>query len=330
MLAHELGMAALELASESPPLLALMNAVYGRKEYDPFTFAGLHFANRIGLAAGLDKNARAVPALTAMGFGFLELGTVTAHAQAANPSPNMFRLPRDRALINRMGFPNAGAEALAARIRSAAREVPIGISIGKSRVVDANDLEAVAADYAASMHAVCMHGDFLVINVSSPNTAGLRALQHAEAARAVFDAVMRANTAACPVLVKLAPDLSDADAEASLKVAMSAGLSGAVCSNTTLHRGGLNTPAEDVARMGAGGLSGPVLFARTAARVSLARRVLGGDKLLIGVGGVSTPEHVVQLREAGADLIQVYTALVYNGPGVVTQLAHASTLSPSL
>lgn len=323
-LAHELGMRALELASESPPLLALMDATYGRKESDPFSFQGLHFPNRIGLAAGLDKNARAVPALTAMGFGFLELGTVTAHAQAANPSPNMFRLPQDRALINRMGFPNAGAAALAARLQGVPREIPTGISIGKSRLVDANDLYAVAADYAASTHAVCTHADFLVINVSSPNTVGLRSLQQGDAARAVFDAVMNANTAARPVLVKLAPDLSDEDADAALNVAMAAGLSGAVCSNTTLKRDGLETPGNDVARMGAGGLSGPVLFDRTASRVALARRVLGPNKLLIGVGGVSTTEHVARLRAAGADLVQVYTALVYEGPGLVSKLTSST------
>lgn len=319
-------MRSLELASEAPALLSLIRLLYGTHEHDVYEYAGLRFANRIGLAAGLDKDARAVPAFSALGFGFLELGTVTAHAQAANPSPNMFRLPADKAIINRLGFPNAGAEALAAKLRALPpRTAPIAVSIGKSRVVDASDLQAVSDDYAASTRAVSEVADFLVINVSSPNTVGLRSLQHQDAARTVFGAVMHANLYARPVLVKLAPDLSDEDAANTLELAVREGLSGAVVSNTTLRRDTLETPAGDVARMGAGGLSGPTLFPRTLARVALARQVLGSGSCLIGVGGVSSAEQVAQLRAAGADLVQVYTALIYEGPALIRRLASALT-----
>lgn len=285
------------------------------------TTMGLRFPSPIGLAAGLDKNADRARALASLGFGHLELGTVTAIAQEANPRPNMFRLPKDRALVNRLGFPNEGAAKVAARV--AARKetvwVPIGISIGKSRVVP---VERALDDYLASFRAVAPVADFVVVNVSSPNTKDLRALQASDAARPIFEALTAEGTG-LPILVKIAPDLPDASIDAICDEAMRAGLAGVVATNTTISRDDLESPASLVEKIGAGGLSGKPLFSRALSVVGRVRRRVGPKATVIGVGGVDGVESALAMMRAGANLVQVYTGFVYKGPGLARTIANA-------
>ena len=281
---------------------------------------GLEFPGPLGLAAGFDKDARATRGLGALGFGFVEVGTVTAQAQPGNPRPRMFRLSADRALVNRMGFNNAGALAAAARLRRRGRRGPVvGVNIGKTRVVP--DQEA-AADYAASARAVAGVADYVVVNVSSPNTPGLRDLQATDRLRPVLVAVREALDAAAggrpggrvPLLVKIAPDLADADVDAVADLALELGLDGIIATNTTVSRDGLASPARQVAAAGAGGLSGPPLRARALA-VLVRLRARAGDRLvLIAAGGIETPDDAWERLRAGATLVQAYTGFIYGGP----------------
>jgi dihydroorotate dehydrogenase len=283
---------------------------------------GLEFPMPLGLAGGFDKNARRPRALAALGFGHLELGTVTALPQDANPQPNLFRLPADRALVNRLGFPNDGAERVAERIRAVRHGVgvPIAVSIGKSRKVPADDLSAVVADYEASLEAARGAADFVVVNVSSPNTAGLRNMQARDHAATLFGA-LSARADRTRLLVKIAPDLDDAQLEDLLAVVESVGLAGVVATNTTTSREGLDTPRERVAALGAGGLSGPPLRPRALEVVKRVRARLGRKIVVIGVGGVATADDVMAFVKAGADLVQMYTGLIYEGPGVARRIA---------
>jgi dihydroorotate dehydrogenase len=283
---------------------------------------GLEFPGPLGLAAGFDKDARATRGLGALGFGFVEVGTVTAQAQPGNPRPRMFRLNADRALVNRMGFNNAGASAAAARLRgrtraAGARRGPVvGVNIGKTRMVP--DEEA-AADYAASARAVAGVADYVVVNVSSPNTPGLRDLQAADRLRPVLVAVREALDASggsrrVPLLVKIAPDLADADVDAVADLALELGLDGIIATNTTVSRDGLASPPSQVAAAGAGGLSGPPLRARALA-VLVRLRARAGDRLvLIAAGGIETPDDAWERLQAGATLVQAYTGFIYGGP----------------
>jgi dihydroorotate dehydrogenase len=284
---------------------------------------GLVFPNPIGLAGGFDKNATRPRALAALGFGHLELGTVTAEAQAANPPPNMFRLPADRAIVNRLGFPNEGAASVATRAsgRRAAARVPVGISIGKSRRVPLDPLEGALEDYLTSFRAVRDVADFVVVNVSSPNTKDLRALQAADLAGHLFTALAaearRPSTRTgrpTPLLVKIAPDLSDDDIDAICGEVARAGLAGVVATNTTIAREGLATPAERIEQIGPGGLSGLPLLRRSLAVVKRVRGRLGPEPCVIGVGGVHGTESCLAMLRAGADVVQLYTSFVYEGP----------------
>lgn len=274
--------------------------------------AGLALAGPVGLAAGFDKDGDLVRFWPALGFGFIELGTVTAHPQPGNPRPRLFRFPEAGAIVNRMGFNNRGSAALAerlARLRATGRApgVPVGVNIGKSRVTP---LEQAVDDYATSAARVAEVADYLVINVSSPNTPGLRALQDAERLRDIVSAVC-ARAGDRPVFVKLAPDLGDPALDDAVRVAEEAGARGIVATNTTLERYGL----PDV---GPGGLSGRPLRARALAVV---RRVAARTSLpVIAVGGIATTRDVLDALAAGADAVQVYTALVFEGPGLVRRL----------
>jgi dihydroorotate dehydrogenase len=275
---------------------------------------GLDFPTPIGLAAGFDKNGRRPRALAALGFGFLELGTVTAKAQAENPPPNMFRLPADRALINRLGFPNDGAAVVSARLARVGKlPLPVGMSIGKSRVVEVGtDLDPVIADYLESFDAVRPVCDFVVVNVSSPNTKDLRTLQGPPIADALLGA-LRTRDAQKPLLVKIAPDMDDADIDALCAVADKHGLAGVVATNTTVRRAGLVTGKEAVDAIGAGGLSGPPLHARAVEVVRRVREALP-KAVVIGVGGIETGTDARRMMDAGADLVQIYTGFIYRGP----------------
>ncbi|HEY2365565.1 MAG TPA: quinone-dependent dihydroorotate dehydrogenase [Polyangiaceae bacterium] len=285
---------------------------------------GLEFPTAIGLAGGFDKNAKRARSLAALGFGFLELGTVTARAQDANPRPNMFRLPADRALVNRLGFPNEGAARVAARFapHKSAVGVPVGFSIGKSRVVEiGEDPAPIVADYTEAFDAVAPVSDFVVVNVSSPNTKNLRALQGTALADTLLGALAkRARDSAKPLLVKIAPDLDDADIDALCGVARAHGLAGVVATNTTVKREGLTTASDVVESIGAGGLSGPPLRARALSCVKRVRAALP-DATIIGVGGIETGEDAAAMIDAGANLVQIYTSFVYRGPFAARKIA---------
>jgi dihydroorotate dehydrogenase len=334
--AHALAFAGMAPLEYLPPLRGLTRALL--RPSDPriaVEAMGLTFPSPLGLAGGFDKNGARPRALAALGFGHLELGTVTAFAQEANPRPNLFRLPRDRALVNRLGFPNLGAARLAARLRArgvthGGAGIPVGVSIGKSRVVPIDDLERVIADYIDAFTPTRMAGaDFVVVNVSSPNTKDLRAMQAAPLARALLAALVKANDDLAlgragppvPLLLKIAPDLDDAAIEALLAVVEEVGLAGVVATNTTIARAGLATDAARVEAIGAGGLSGPPLRARALDVVKRVRARLGPAPAVVGVGGVENADHAMALVRAGADLVQMYTGFIYEGPGVAARIA---------
>ncbi|KQO36071.1 MULTISPECIES: quinone-dependent dihydroorotate dehydrogenase [unclassified Aeromicrobium] len=296
----------------------------------PRTVMGVEFPNAFGLAAGFDKNARAVPGLLGLGFGHVEVGTVTARPQPGNPRPRLFRLLEDEAIVNRMGFNNDGAAVVASRLHRLRRtragaDAVIGVNIGKTKVVPA--AEAVA-DYVESARLLAPYASYLVVNVSSPNTPGLRDLQAVDSLRPILEAVGDVTAReGVPLVVKIAPDLADADVDAVADLALELGLDGISATNTTIARpDSLRTPRATVDAAGAGGLSGPVLADRS---TEVLRRLRGrvGDRLaLVGVGGVTTPQDVRDRLDAGADLVQAYTGFVYGGPLWPARLARASRL----
>ncbi len=293
-----------------------------RTQPDPVRVMGLDFPGRLGLAAGFDKNAVGIDALAALGFGFVEVGTVTGEPQPGNPRPRLARLPADRAVVNRMGFNNDGAEVVARRLadrarnqRTGAKRPMLGVNIGKSKVVPE---DAAVADYEKSTTLLTPYADYLVVNVSSPNTPGLRDLQAVEKLEPLLLAVRRraddVTDRHVPLLVKIAPDLADDDVRAAADLAVAAGLDGLVATNTTISREGLRSDPATVAAAGGGGLSGAPLKERATAVTRLLRERVGPDLALVGVGGISTPEDARERLDAGADLLQAYTAFVYEGP----------------
>ena len=285
---------------------------------------GLSFDTPIGLAAGFDKDAAGHDALLALGFGFVEVGTVTAEAQPGNPTPRMFRLPADRALINRLGFNNGGAAQAECRLtgRDRGRGV-VGVNIGKTKRVP--DDEAVA-DYERSTARLAPLSDYMVVNVSSPNTPGLRDLQAVERLGPLLRAVQARLAQACAgarapaLLVKIAPDLGDEDIDAVADLALSLGLSGIVATNTTVSRAGLRTDGAAVAALGAGGLSGAPLAARSLEVLRRLRARVGDRLVLVSVGGIEDAEQIWSRIRAGATLVQLYTGFVYGGPTLPSRL----------
>jgi dihydroorotate dehydrogenase len=293
------------------PVTGLLSKVGGAPG-EPVSALGLTFPHVLGLAAGFDKNALGIDALGALGFGHVEVGTVTGEAQPGNPTPRLFRLPDDRAVVNRMGFNNDGAEVVAARLKDRGRRAGpvLGVNIGKSKVVPED--EAVR-DYEKSARLLVPHADYLVVNVSSPNTPGLRNLQAVEKLEPILTAV-QAIADGVPLLVKIAPDLSDDDVLAVADLALAIGLDGIIATNTTISRDGLRTPAAKVEEIGAGGLSGRPLTERSLEVLRLLRDRVGPDLTLIGVGGITTVEDARARLDAGATLLQGYTAFIYEGP----------------
>jgi dihydroorotate dehydrogenase len=301
---------------------------------------GLTFPNRLGLAAGFDKNAVGIDALAALGFGHIEIGTVTGEPQPGNPLPRLFRLPDDRAVVNRMGFNNDGAEVVARRLARRTAGIPdskdenpglegrespsqrvrpvLGVNIGKTKVVPEDQ---AIGDYEKSTRLLAPYADYLVVNVSSPNTPGLRDLQAVEklepllaAVRATADDFTADRDRRVPLLVKIAPDLSDDDVLAVADLALALGLDGIIATNTTISREGLATDPATVEAAGAGGLSGTPLRERSLAVLRLLHDRAGDDLTLIAVGGITTPEDALARLDAGATLVQGYTAFVYEGP----------------
>ncbi|MFC7450403.1 quinone-dependent dihydroorotate dehydrogenase [Rhodococcus daqingensis] len=307
---HHLAFRAMRLATAVGPVRALVARVLTVS--DPVLRTrvfGVDFPAPLGLAAGFDKDATGVNAWGPLGFGFAEVGTVTAQAQPGNPAPRLFRLPADHALINRMGFNNHGAGHAANQLRQRRNGVPIGANIGKTKIVPAAEADA---DYTASARLLGPLADFIVVNVSSPNTPGLRDLQAVESLRPLLRAVL--DSVDVPVLVKIAPDLSDEDVDAVADLAVELDLAGIVATNTTISRTGLRTPESEVTAIGAGGLSGAPVADRS---LEVLRRLYPrvGDRLtLISVGGIETADQAWERILAGASLIQGYTGFIYGGP----------------
>ncbi|MDT5009358.1 MAG: dihydroorotate dehydrogenase [Mycobacterium sp.] len=304
---HAWVFATLRLMTATTPGRRMLHRRLGAQ--DPIlasTVFGVRFPAPLGLAAGFDKDGTGLGTWGALGFGYAEVGTVTAHPQPGNPRPRLFRLPADRALLNRMGFNNQGAGHLALRLARRDPDVPIGANIGKSKVTPA---EHAVDDYVTSARLVGPVADFVVVNVSSPNTAGLRDLQAVETLRPILAAVQEAT--ATPVLVKIAPDLSDDDVDAIADLAVEMGLAGIVATNTTISRARLATPGVD--ELGSGGVSGPPLADRSREVLQRLYVRVGGRLVLISVGGIETADDAWQRIVDGASLLQGYTGFVYGG-----------------
>ncbi|MBX7433252.1 quinone-dependent dihydroorotate dehydrogenase [Mycobacterium sp. Y57] len=270
------------------------------------TVFGVRFPGPMGLAAGFDKDGLGVQTWGALGFGYAEVGTVTAQAQPGNPPPRLFRLPADRALLNRMGFNNHGAGALATQLTRRVPDVPIGVNIGKTKVTPA---EQAPRDYAESARLLGPLAAYLVVNVSSPNTPGLRDLQSVESLRPILTAVLAETST--PVLVKIAPDLADEDVDGIADLAVELGLAGIVATNTTVSRAGLATPGVD--ELGPGGISGPPVARRSLEVLRRLHQRVGDRLVLISVGGIETADDAWERILAGASLLQGYTGFVYGG-----------------
>jgi dihydroorotate dehydrogenase len=288
---------------------------------------GKKWRNPIGLAAGFDKDADMVGLFSALGFSHLELGTVTGHPQPGNERPRIFRLPRDKALINRMGFPSCGAEVMKRKLSvlrgSKIREgVILGINIGKTKSVE---IERAVEDYLYTLSLVAEDSDYVAVNVSSPNTQGLRQLQAKENLSHLLFQLQEKNTGKKPILVKLAPDLADTELDDALECCEDAGVAGVIATNTTISRpelldGALPSPLGKLLREESGGLSGVPLRAISPVMVKKVAQRLGKTMTIIGVGGISTAHDVIAMMSAGAHLVQIYTGLVYEGPRVVVQI----------
>jgi len=325
---HRVMFALLRALATLPGGTRLLRALYGARAAPPVRALGLELPTPLGLAAGFDKDARGIDALLALGFGWIEIGTVTPRPQPGNPRPRLFRLVRDRALLNRLGFNNQGAHAVAARLarrRARGRAGIVGVNIGKNKATA--DADAIA-DYVTGAELLAPHADYLVVNVSSPNTPGLRDLQAVdrlgELLAAVRAACDRASpTRRVPLLVKIAPDLADADVDAVADLAVALGLDGIIATNTTISREGLTTPAAEVERLGAGGLSGPPVRARALAVLRRLHDRIGDQLVLIAVGGIESAAEAQARLDAGATLLQGYTGFIYGGPGWARRVCRA-------
>jgi dihydroorotate dehydrogenase len=326
--AHELAVEGMSLLGRMRPLCAALERLNSLPAHlaRPVECLGLKFPNAVGLAAGFDKNGRAWPAAAALGFGHVEIGTVTLHGQPGNPQPRLFRYPAQEAVINRMGFNNDGAAALAARLAKlpgpGQRPIPLGVNLGKTK---ATPLEQATEDYLGSFRLLADHADYVVVNVSSPNTPGLRDLQDAAWLKPLLAALVDENIARAaagkakrPLLLKIAPDLSFPQIDAALGVIAELGLDGIIATNTTLAR-----PGPFAAVNEAGGLSGRPLTRRSTEIINYVARTTAGRLPIIGVGGIFDEESAGEKLDAGASLVQVYTGMIYRGPFFARDLAWA-------
>ncbi|MNI11445.1 Dihydroorotate dehydrogenase [compost metagenome] len=322
--AHHLTINGLSAAGAIPGGKQLIKAIYGVPNSTDLAqqLWGLQFPNPVGLAAGLDKNAKAVAGFSRIGFGFMEVGTVTPKPQAGNEQPRLFRLPEDEALINRMGFNNIGIEEMGRNLKKTGeRPIPIAINIGKNKVTP-NEL--AEEDYRQCIRSLYTMGDFFVVNISSPNTPDLRNLQHGNDLSRLLEAVMeemelqqtKHQHPGKPVLVKIAPDLTDAELDLSVKAIRDSGVSGIIATNTTLDRKGLKNPNREQM----GGLSGKPLRNRSTDIIKQIYRLTEGKLPIIGSGGIFTAQDAYDKIRAGATLVEVYTALIYEGPGLLARI----------
>lgn len=322
---HEMAIKAMQLVSAVAPVRSFMEMLHFVKDEKPAEVFGVKFPNKIGLAAGFDKDAHVWRACSAFGFGHVEIGTVTKHSQAGNPKPRVFRYPAQEALVNSFGFPNDGAEAIAKRLEKVynkkSKKIVLGVNIGKSKITP---IEEAAEDYIFSYNQLARFADFFVINVSSPNTPELRKLQGADYLPSLLESVKNADkeraaklgSARIPILLKIAPDLSFREIDAILESAQSAQIDGIVATNTTITR-----PAGMDFMQTTGGLSGKPIFEKSLEIVSYICEKTKGKTPVIGVGGIYNTECAARMMDAGAALVQIYSSFIFNGPFFAKELA---------
>lgn len=318
--AHDLALAGMHASAK----LGLLQRLFPPPADRPVELMGLRFKNPVGLAAGLDKNGDHIETMGALGFGFIEVGTVTPKPQPGNDKPRLFRLTNHDALINRMGFNNKGVDHLVENLKTAKFDGIIGANVGKQKDTP---LERAADDYCYSIRKVYPHCDYIAVNISSPNTAGLRELQHHSHLKTLLSALVQVRDELAqthgkhrPVLIKIAPDwAADALVEA-LELMAASGIDGLIATNTTIER---DSVASDRHASQAGGLSGPPLTALANQTLSVARRVVGDQFPIIGVGGIDTAQAALDKKACGADLVQIYTGLIYQGPALISQCVNA-------
>ena len=324
--AHRFALSSLSKALEFDPLRRTIERQQKSSPFGNLKRFGLTFRNPVGLAAGFDKNGEAADVLSVLGFGFIEVGTVTSEPQPGNPSPRLFRLPRDRALINRLGFNNCGAKQLVKNLKQHRPNCVLGVNIGKARSVP---VEKAIPDYLKTFGLVYAAADYIAVNVSSPNTPQLRELQQTEMLRQLLMQLQRRNLelaekhslpAPRPLLVKIAPDLDENDVASIVEVAQQAGIAGIIATNTTISRDNLRTSPTNVDAIGEGGLSGAPLGKRSNEIIAMIYRLTGGALPIIGVGGIFTAQDAWEKICAGASLVQLYTGFIYEGPGIVRNI----------
>ncbi|MBN8577157.1 MAG: quinone-dependent dihydroorotate dehydrogenase [Cytophagales bacterium] len=315
---HHFTFSFLRVVVKIPGIKSLLRSFYETKSpHLSKTILGITFPNPVGLAAGFDKDAKLIDELAAFGFGFIEIGTLTPKPQPGNDKPRLFRLPKDNALINRMGFNNGGVAAAVARLKRRKSKVIVGGNIGKNKVTPNDN---AFEDYNICFETLYPYVDYFVLNVSSPNTPGLRALQEKEPLRKLLSdviALSKAKPNYKPVLLKIAPDLNEAQLNDVIDILKETKTDGVIATNTTISRAGLATAAEEVLTIGNGGLSGKPLTTRATEVIAYLRAHLGADFPIIGVGGIMSAQDALEKLKAGADLVQIYTGFIYEGPGLV-------------
>ncbi|HEY1047050.1 MAG TPA: quinone-dependent dihydroorotate dehydrogenase [Bacteroidia bacterium] len=323
--AHYVTLNILSLLVKTPVLSQILNAIYGRKKTKSVEFAGLVFPNNVGLAAGFDKNARYLHVMKALGFGHVEIGTVTPLPQDGNEKPRLFRLVKDEAIINRMGFNNDGADVIAERLKNRPADLIVGGNIGKNKVTpNENALD----DYNICFNKLYPYVDYFTVNVSSPNTPGLRALQDKGPLKEILDTLMNnrrtkveSGMKQLPIFLKIAPDLTDSQLDDIVELCAETGIDGLVATNTTISREHLKTPKNEVDAIGAGGLSGKPLKERSDEVLRYLCEKLNGKTPVIGVGGIASAADAKDKFKAGAGLVQVYSGFIYEGPAMVQAIA---------
>jgi dihydroorotate dehydrogenase len=323
-MAHELTMKMLQIACSVPGLSwCLKRWFLVDSKLLEVEVAGLKFPNPVGLAAGFDKDARWLNEMATLGFGFVEIGTITPVSQSGNPKPRLFRLPPDEGIINRMGFNNGGMDEAVKRLKRRPKGLLVGGNIGKNKVTPNED---ATSDYEKCFQALHPHVDYFVVNVSSPNTPGLRELQEKEPLAKLLSALVRQNTSKAvqrPIFLKIAPDLTNEQLDDIIELVSETRISGVIATNTTIERSGLKTSRLEVEAIGAGGLSGAPLRERSTEVIRYLHTRSDGAFPIIGVGGICSPQDAIEKLDAGATLLQVYSGLVFAGPGLIKKINQA-------
>jgi dihydroorotate dehydrogenase len=320
-MAHELTMKMLQIACSVPGLSWCLKRWFAvDSKLLEVEVAGLKFPNSVGLAAGFDKDARWLNEMATLGFGFVEIGTITPVSQSGNPKPRLFRLPPDEGIINRMGFNNGGMDEAVERLKRRPKGLLVGGNIGKNKVTPNED---ATSDYEKCFQALHPHVDYFVVNVSSPNTPGLRDLQEKEPLAKLLSALVRQNTSKTvqrPIFLKIAPDLTNEQLDDIIELVSETRISGVIATNTTIERSGLKTSRLEVEAIGAGGLSGAPLRERSTEVIRYLHTRSDGAFPIIGVGGICSPQDAIEKLDAGAALLQVYSGLVFAGPGLIKKI----------